>query len=89
MRIDFFRSRVDKFRRTLPLITDLKNAAMRERHWTKVKELVERDFNENSEEFTLDAIAEMQMHLVADEIGEISNAATMELRIELVCLPDW
>ncbi|XP_051176804.1 dynein axonemal heavy chain 2 [Leptopilina boulardi] len=81
--VDTSRSRVDKFRRTLPLITDLKNTAIRERHWTKVKELVQRDFNQNSEEFTLDAIAEMQMHLVADEIGEISNAATMELAIEL------
>lgn len=59
---------------------------MRERHWTKVKELVQRNFDQNSEEFTLDAIAEMQMHLFADEIGEISNAATMELAIELVCI---
>ncbi|XP_033219684.1 dynein heavy chain 2, axonemal [Belonocnema kinseyi] len=81
--IDSSRSRVDKFRRTLPLITDLKNTAMRERHWKKVKELMDQDFDQNAVDFTLDAIAEMQMHNFADEISEISNAATMELAIEV------
>ena len=31
------RGKVDQFRRTMPLITDLKNKAMRERHWTQIK----------------------------------------------------
>lgn len=57
---------------------------MRERHWKKVKELMGRDFDQNAADFTLDAIAEMQMHNFADEISEISNAATMELAIEVV-----
>ena len=78
------RSRVDKFRRTLPLITDLKNSAMRERHWKKVMQTIGRDFDQNSDEFTLDAIADMQMHNFAEEIADISNAATMELAIEAV-----
>lgn len=50
-----------------------------------------RDFDPNSSEFTLDAIAEMQMHSFAEEIADISNAATMELAIETVlwrCLDD-
>ena len=66
------------------MITDLKNTAMRDRHWKKVKELIGRDFDQNSVDFTLDAIADMQMHKFADEISEISNAATMELAIEVV-----
>ncbi|KAG7190743.1 hypothetical protein KM043_006815 [Ampulex compressa] len=73
---------VENSRRTLPLITDLKNPAMRARHWRKVKDTIYRDFDEMSEEFTLDAIADMQMQNFAEQINEISNAATMELAIE-------
>ncbi|XP_011862155.1 PREDICTED: dynein heavy chain 2, axonemal [Vollenhovia emeryi] len=76
------RSRVDKFRHTLPLITVLKNPAMRPRHWKRVKDTIARDFDETSEDFTLDAIIRMQMHNFAEQISEISNAATMELAIE-------
>ncbi|KAF7401616.1 hypothetical protein HZH68_007436 [Vespula germanica] len=78
-----YRARVDKFRRTLPLITDLKNPSMRSRHWKQVKDILERDFDEMSEDFTLDAIADMQMQNFSEQIADISNAATMELEIEL------
>ncbi|KZC12413.1 Dynein heavy chain 2, axonemal [Dufourea novaeangliae] len=80
--IEHSRMLVDKFRRTLPLITDLKNPAMRSRHWKKVKEVIDRDFDETSETFTLEAIAEMQLQNFAEQIADISNAATMELAIE-------
>ncbi|XP_025155769.1 dynein heavy chain 2, axonemal [Harpegnathos saltator] len=76
------RSRVDKFRRMLPLITNLKNPAMKPRHWRRVKETVNRDFDETSDEFTVDTIAEMQLQNFAEQIDKISNAATMELAIE-------
>ncbi|KAJ8670786.1 hypothetical protein QAD02_002045, partial [Eretmocerus hayati] len=80
--VDSTRSRVDKFRRTLPLIIDLKNPAMRERHWKKVMKIIGRDFDQNSDGFTLDAIADMQMYNFTEEIADTSNAATMELAIE-------
>ncbi|XP_008209980.1 dynein heavy chain 2, axonemal [Nasonia vitripennis] len=80
--VDSTRSRVDNFRRTLPLIIDLKNPAMRDRHWTKVMQSMGTDFDQKSDEFTLDAIAAMQMHNFAEEIADISNSATMELAIE-------
>lgn len=78
------RLNVDKFRRTLPLIIVLKNLAMRPRHWKQVKETIGRDFDETSEDFTLDAIIKMRMHNFAEEISEISSTATMELAIEVV-----
>lgn len=80
----FIRSRVDTFRRTLPLITVLKNPAMRPRHWQRVKETIDQQFDETSEDFTLDAIIQMRMHSFAEGISEISNTATMELAIEVV-----
>lgn len=80
--LEHTRKRVDTFRRTLPLIADLKNSAMRARHWNKVKAFMNVDFDENSEDFKLEAIIEMKMQDYAEQINEISNAATMELQIE-------
>lgn len=57
---------------------------MRPRHWKQVKETIGRDFDETSEDFTLDAIIKMRMHNFAEEISEISSTATMELAIEVV-----
>ncbi|XP_031370853.1 dynein heavy chain 2, axonemal [Apis dorsata] len=81
--VEHSRTSVDKFRRTLPLITDLKNPAMRPRHWQRLKEIVGRDFDELSPEFTLDAITEMEFQNFAEQISDISNSATMELTIEI------
>lgn len=64
------------------MIGALKNPAMRPRHWDQVRELVGIDFDENSKEFNLEAIASLKMHNFVDEITDISNAATMELQIE-------
>ncbi|KAJ8936976.1 hypothetical protein NQ318_015640 [Aromia moschata] len=80
--IEDTRQRVDAFRRTLPLLGDLKNSAMRPRHWDKVRKTVGVDFDENSPDFNLEAIFAMNLHNFADEINDISNAATMELQIE-------
>ncbi|KAG5316465.1 DYH2 protein, partial [Acromyrmex insinuator] len=77
------RSKVDKFRHTLPLITILKNPAIKPRHWKRIKDMISQDFDETSEDFTLDAIIRMQMHNFTEEISEISNTATMELGIEV------
>nr|XP_015838947.1 PREDICTED: dynein heavy chain 2, axonemal [Tribolium castaneum] len=80
--VDHTRQRVDAFRRTLPLIGDLKNPSMRPRHWDRVRKVVGKDFDENGPEFNLEAIYAMEMHKYAEEINDISNAATMELQIE-------
>ncbi|KAL9923028.1 dynein heavy chain 2, axonemal kl-2 [Glossina fuscipes fuscipes] len=73
---------LDSFRRTLPLITALKNPSMRKRHWDKVRQAVQVDFDENSKKFTLELIIELDFQYYSEEIQDISNAATMELLIE-------
>jgi len=40
--VAYSRSRVEAFRKTLPLITDLKNPAMRDRHWDRVRKVLNR-----------------------------------------------
>lgn len=39
---------IETFKRTMPLIQDLKNPAMRERHWEQLKEEVQKPFDQKS-----------------------------------------
>ncbi|KAK4469213.1 hypothetical protein MN116_006788 [Schistosoma mekongi] len=80
--IEASRKRIDQFRRTLPLITDLRNSAMRTRHWDKIKEEMNTQFDVNSDDFTLERIVELGFEQYSDLINEISGAATKELAIE-------
>ncbi|XP_023298158.2 dynein axonemal heavy chain 2 [Lucilia cuprina] len=73
---------LDSFRRTLPLITALKNPCMRKRHWDRVRNLMQVDFDENSKNFTLELIINLDFQAYSEDIQDISNAATMELQIE-------
>lgn len=43
---DSIKGRIEQFKRTMPLIQDLKNPAMRDRHWTQIKEHVQKPFDE-------------------------------------------
>lgn len=65
--MDDVRDQVDAFRRTLPLLSDLKNPAMRARHWERVKNVVGVDFDENSSSFNLEAIYAMELHKLDTE----------------------
>ncbi|XP_004521647.2 dynein heavy chain 2, axonemal [Ceratitis capitata] len=73
---------VDSFRRTMPLITALKNPCMRKRHWDNVRDVVGVIFDENSKKFTLELVINLDFQAYSEEIQDISNAATMELQIE-------
>lgn len=73
---------VDEFRKTLPLLTALKNPAMRERHWDRVRAVCSVEFDENDPGFNLEAIIAFNFQRFAEEIMDISYAATMELQIE-------
>ena len=83
--MDVSKGKVDQFKRTMPLITDLKNPAMRGRHWTEIKnEVVNKSFDQDSEEFTLEKIVEYGFDQYVEQINDISGAATKELAIEQV-----
>ena len=43
------RGRVDQFKRTMPLIQDLKNPALRDRHWVQLKGDVNKEFEHDGE----------------------------------------
>eukprot|EP00795_Rhopilema_esculentum_P016694 gene16694-8141_t len=76
------KGRIDQFKRTMPLIQDLKNPAMRERHWAQIKTEVQKAFEHNGDSFTLEKIIELGLDQYYDQIAEISAAASNELSIE-------
>ncbi|XP_077117756.1 dynein axonemal heavy chain 2 [Ranitomeya variabilis] len=80
--VETARNRIDQFKRTLPLIVDLRNPALRERHWTQVKQEIQRPFDQGADDFTLERIVELGLDQYVEKINEISMAATKELSIE-------
>lgn len=54
------------------------------RHWDQVKEEVQREFDQESESFTLEQIVKLGMDQHVEKIAEISASATKELAIEVV-----
>ncbi|XP_038624757.1 dynein heavy chain 2, axonemal [Tachyglossus aculeatus] len=81
--IETSRSKIEQFKRTMPLISDLRNSALRERHWEEVKDQAQQAFDQDSDNFTLEKIVELGLDQHAEKIGEISASATKELSIEM------
>ena len=74
---------VENFRATVPLINDLKNPAMRPRHWTQLKETIDNhDFDPYGDDFTLESIEKLELYKFAEQISEISGNANKEQNIE-------
>lgn len=76
------RDRIDTFKRTMPLISDLRNPAMRPRHWKSLVDAIQMTFDPASDSFTLDSIVALRLDQHAEFIGEMSVNATKELAIE-------
>ena len=79
---DILKERIDQFKRTMPLIQDLKNDALRPRHWHQLQDEIQKPFDQESEEFTLEKIIELGFDQHSEVIAEISTAASKELAIE-------
>ena len=76
------RDRITQFKDTLPLIMDLKSEALRPRHWSALKNEINKEFDQNSDNFTLEDIFSLGLHNYSEFIGELSANATKELNIE-------
>ncbi|TNN52944.1 Dynein heavy chain 10, axonemal [Liparis tanakae] len=71
----FLEGRMKEFRESLPLLLDLKNEALRERHWKELMERTGTSFEMNPESFTLENMFAMDLHKYANVIGDIVTAA--------------
>eukprot|EP00899_Mesostigma_viride_P018540 jgi/Mesvir1/26688/Mv20468-RA.1 len=76
---------VDKiaaFQESLPLIQQLKNDALRKRHWQQLMAATGKKFDVESKSFTLAALFAMELQNFAGAIGDIVSASIKELTIE-------
>ncbi|XP_035806180.2 dynein axonemal heavy chain 2 [Amphiprion ocellaris] len=80
--LDVTKKRIDHFRQIVPLIADLRNPAMRDRHWKQICEELQFSLDPASAEFTLEKIVSLHLDEYADKICDISGAASKELHIE-------
>lgn len=53
---DVLKNRIELLRNLTPLINALKSEAMRDRHWKELRFEVRKDFDEKSDDFTLEKI---------------------------------
>jgi dynein heavy chain len=53
------KDRINQCKRTTPILLDLKNPAMRERHWTQLMDEIGKTFIYNSDAFTMEKIFEI------------------------------
>jgi dynein heavy chain len=74
--------RMREFKDSIPLFADLKNDALRDRHWEKLMESTGKNFDMNPETFTLENLFAMELHNFADTISDIVGSANKELSIE-------
>eukprot|EP01042_Synura_sphagnicola_P000546 gene546-588_t len=77
------RVELDKFRETIPLIQDLRNKALRPRHWAALQERVGAEFDPTSPSFTLNEVVKLGLNAHSEYIGELSTNANKELAIEV------
>ncbi|XP_056602033.1 dynein axonemal heavy chain 2 isoform X3 [Triplophysa dalaica] len=80
--VDFNKSRIEQFKKIIPLIADLRNPAMRERHWDQIQQEVQQSFDPNSPDFTLEKIVSLGLDHHAERVSDISGASSKELSIE-------
>ncbi|XP_072163343.1 dynein axonemal heavy chain 10-like [Diadema setosum] len=74
--------RMKEFRDSIPLFVDLKNEALRERHWKELMVKTGKSFDMNPDTFTLDNLFAMELHNFKEVIGDIVTSASKELSIE-------
>ncbi|XP_047141246.1 dynein axonemal heavy chain 10 isoform X1 [Hydra vulgaris] len=74
--------KLKELKNAIPLFSDLKNEALRERHWMKLMDLTKMKFELNPDTFTLENMFAMELHRFSDIIKEIVGCAVKELSIE-------
>ncbi|XP_075882096.1 dynein axonemal heavy chain 10-like isoform X2 [Nelusetta ayraudi] len=74
--------RLKEFRDSLPLLLDLKNESLRDRHWKLLMERTGTSFDMKPDTFTLENMFSMELHKYSDVIGEIVTSAVKEIGIE-------
>lgn len=71
-----------EFKDTIPLMVELKNESLRERHWSLLMTKTGHTFDMSNGNFTLQQLFLMKLHQHKSTVYEIVNTAVHEVVIE-------
>ena len=80
--LDDLKNRVESIKKLMPLIMDLRNEAMRDRHWKQLMEEVGKTFDPYADTFTLEVVLDLGLEHHQESVSSLSTAAGKELAIE-------
>lgn len=63
-------------------MTDLRDGAMRDRHWNDLRIELKDEFREKADDFNLEKILSLDLISHVDRIAELTNNARKQLAIE-------
>jgi len=66
----------------MPLLQDLRNQALRERHWLTLMEEIGQSFDYLSDNFTLERVIDLGLNTYGEFISNLSTSASKELMVE-------
>jgi dynein heavy chain len=66
----------------MPIINDIQQPYMRNRHWKELRFEVKDDFDEKGEDFTLEYLFKLNLTEYEDKISELTDRARKQLAIE-------
>ncbi|XP_069071115.1 dynein axonemal heavy chain 10 [Pleurodeles waltl] len=78
----YLESKMKEFKESIPLLLDLKNEALRDRHWRDLMSKTGTSFEMDPETFTLENMFAMELYKYASVIGDTVASAVKELSIE-------
>lgn len=74
--------RMSEFKGTMQLLPDLRHESIRERHWQILRLEVKEEFNERSDEFTLEEVFKLNFLEFEDTIITIADEAKKQMKVE-------
>jgi hypothetical protein len=79
---DTLAKKIEEFIGTVKLLPELRDESMRERHWDTLRLEVKEEFNEKSDDFTLEEIFKLNFLEYASEILTLAEEAQKQLKVE-------
>ncbi|CDI82515.1 hypothetical protein EPH_0040020 [Eimeria praecox] len=74
---------LEQLTQALPLITNLLDPSIRDRHWDRIKAEVAEKFDQRSPEFTLKSVFHLELLRRSDLIARLTDEAKKEFKIEV------
>ena len=81
--VPMLKEKVETMRERLPVITDLRNPTLKQRHWDVISEILEYEFSDE-EPLTLGKLSEINAFKSGEQLQEVSGQASSEASLEAI-----